>query len=424
VQYDPEHWVKAIGRPDVRRFPLWGGRIMDMISQFSPPTRMGIDYLRELKSARRLRVYLYANVTEIETDSEASTVTSLRVQTLTGRVVTAKAKAFILAAGGIENARLLLASNRRAPAGLGNAHDLVGRYFMEHPRVTTGWIELAPAWRNNKLYDHRYHYHNPEVSANGICVAAQFTPVPEVQREEELLHSSVWLYSELPGERTAVGEALIRSKRRLMKQEQPGRTQLQDVLTVSGHPLQTLRFVVAYYWPRPERMRGVRMKTIVEPTPDPDSRVTLSTAKDRLGMPRVRVDWRLDDRVRRTFDRTAALLAEEMERTGVARVQLDPPILGGEWPATFEREGSWHHMGTTRMHKSPRQGVVDPNCLVHGMTNLYVAGSSVFPTGGANFPTLTLVALAIRLADHVFDRMTTSYRVREPETARSRADLA
>jgi choline dehydrogenase-like flavoprotein len=123
------------------------------------------------------------------------------------------------------------------------------------------------------------------------------------------------------------------------------------------------------------------------------------TQRDRLGMPRVRVDWRLTDKVKRTFDRTLALLANDMRESGVAQVELDEPLEGRKWPVDLE--GTWHHMGTTRMHDSPRLGVVDRNCRVHGMSNLYIAGSSVFPTAGANFPTITLAALAFRLSEYL-----------------------
>jgi len=134
--------------------------------------------------------------------------------------------------------------------------------------------------------------------------------------------------------------------------------------------------------------------------PDPDSRVTLSADKrDRFGMPRVKVEWRLGEQVKRTFDRTFAGLAKELQLARVADVELDAPLEGRAWPEKLE--GTWHHMGTTRMHDSPREGVVDRNCKVHGISNLYVGGSSVFPTVGANFPTITIAALALRLAGHL-----------------------
>jgi choline dehydrogenase-like flavoprotein len=121
--------------------------------------------------------------------------------------------------------------------------------------------------------------------------------------------------------------------------------------------------------------------------------------RDRFGMPRVKVEWRLGDQVQRTFDKTFALLAQELQMAGIADVELDAPLEGRRWPAKLE--GTWHHMGTTRMHESPREGVVDRDCKVHGVSNLYVAGSSVFPTVGANFPTITIAALALRLAGHL-----------------------
>jgi len=118
-------------------------------------------------------------------------------------------------------------------------------------------------------------------------------------------------------------------------------------------------------------------------------------------MPRVCIDWRLGTNVQRTVDRTLEIIANDMRSSGIASVDLDPAIEGKPWPARLEKEGTWHHMGTTRMHESPKQGVVDSDCKVHGMSNLYVAGSSVFPTAGANFPTITIAALTLRLSEHI-----------------------
>jgi choline dehydrogenase-like flavoprotein len=134
-------------------------------------------------------------------------------------------------------------------------------------------------------------------------------------------------------------------------------------------------------------------------------------------MPRVSVHWRLGNQVKRTFDRALAIVASEIGEAGVADTTLDSPLVGREWPDTLE--GTWHHMGTTRMHDSPKQGVVDRNGCVHGMSNFYIAGSSVFPTAGANFPTITLVALALRLADHLAEQdATPDAQVRSaPESA-------
>lgn len=404
-RYDTAFWSDAIGRYDTRRFPLSGADIADAISQFSAPIRMGRAYRRELRNSQTVTVCLYANVVDIDTDASACRVTGIQLRTLSGRSLRAVAKTFVLATGGIENARLLLAARSVARAGLGNAYDLVGRFFMDHPRVTNGTVVFNTDWQRHKLYDQKFHYQNRTVAAHGTCVAAQFYTTFETQQKEGLLNSQAWLASVFPGENTPAADALIRFKHRLQGKEKQGFSVIRDLLTLAGSPLNSAGFVAARLFHPVSLVRRVMMQAIVEPTPDPMSRITLSDQRDELGMPRVRIDWRLDEQVKRTFDRTFALLAAELERSGVAKVQLDPPIEGREWPVSFEHEGTWHHMGTTRMHDSPRHGVVDRNCLVHGMNNLYIAGSSVFPTAGANYPSITLVALALRLADRLVDEL-------------------
>ncbi|WP_019140822.1 FAD-dependent oxidoreductase [Noviherbaspirillum massiliense] len=400
TNFEPAFWEGAIGRQDVRRIPLVTNKIRDTISQFSPPARFGKLYRDDLKRSQHVRVFLYANVINIDTDKAARTVSQVQVATLTGRSMQVRAKTFVLATGGIENARLLLASNKVQASGLGNGNDLVGRFFMDHPRLLTGNIRFRKEWARNKLFDVKYHYMNSAVAAHGTCIAAQFALTPEVLEQERLLNARVWFSSVFPGEGSAGAQALFRCKQALLQKEQADWKLSKDLLTMVAHPIDTLGYGYTRLFQPRWLIQGVKFQLIVEPDPDPNSRVTLSpTQKDRLGMNRVRVDWRLGEQVKRTFDRTLALLADDMQRSGVADVTLDPPVEGRNWPSDLE--GTWHHMGTTRMHDSPKHGVVDRNCLVHGMTNLYVAGSSVFPTAGANFPTITLAALTFRLSEHI-----------------------
>ncbi|MDB5840585.1 MAG: family oxidoreductase [Herminiimonas sp.] len=400
--FEPAFWEEAIGRRDVRRIPLVSGKVRDTISQFSPPARFGKLYRDELKRSKFVRVFLYANATSIDTDRAARNVSRIQVATLSGRKMTVSARIYVLATGGIENARLLLASDKVQSAGVGNAHDLVGRYFMDHPRLQSGSIRFARKWSRNKLYDIKYHYMNSAVAAHGTHIASQLALAPEVLKQERLLNARVWFSSIFPGEGTEGAQALFRCKQALLHKEQAGWKLHQDLATIAAHPVDTFGYGFTRLFQPRALIRGVKFQIIVEPAPDPDSRVTLSpTERDQLGMRRVRVDWRLGNQVRRTFDRTLAILADEMRQSGVAEVALDPLIEGGVWPSTLEKEGTWHHMGTTRMHDSPRQGVVDRNCKVHDISNLYIAGSSVFPTAGANFPTITIAALTLRLAEHI-----------------------
>lgn len=405
--FDPDFWVRSIGRSDVRRMPLVSGKIRDTISQFSPPARFGKLYHDTLKRSQRVRVFLYANAVNIDTDRMAKTVSHIDVATLTGRKIKVSAKLYVLATGGIENARLLLASNKMQPAGLGNGNDLVGRFFMDHPRLLTGNIRFAKQWSRNKLSDVKYHYQNTAVAAHDTCIAHQFALTPEVLQEEGILNARVWFSSVFPGEGSEGAQALFRCKQALLKKEQADWKFSRDLMKMLIHPIDTIAYGYTRMFQPRWLIQGVKFQLIVEPEPDPNSRVMLSPAQvDQLGMNRVRVDWRLTSKVQRTFDRTLAILADDMRRSGVAEVDLDPPIEGKKWPADLE--GTWHHMGTTRMHDSPRHGVVDRNCKVHGMTNLYVAGSSVFPTAGANFPTITLAALAFRLSDHIAHQVRNS----------------
>jgi choline dehydrogenase-like flavoprotein len=148
---------------------------------------------------------------------------------------------------------------------------------------------------------------------------------------------------------------------------------------------------------------ALAVRVTCESTPDPESRVTLGDRRDRFGMPRVRVDWRLHGEDRRGIDRLLGAMRHALVAQGVGRLVEGHEIDTQGWPVSTT--GGKHHMGTTRMDENPRRGVVDPDCRVHGVENLFIAGSSVFPTAGYANPTLTIVALALRLADHLKDRL-------------------
>jgi len=400
TNFELDDWVREVGRDDVRRFPLASDRIVDVLSQFSQPVRFGTHYYDELKASKHISVYLYANAVDLQTDQDARALQRVEIRTLTGRRAKAIARLFVLATGGIENPRLLLAANHKVtPNGLANGNDLVGRFFMDHPRLMTGGVKLAEGWTKNKLYDLKFHYLNPVVSAFGTCFSAQFALTPEVQTREELLNSRIWFASLLPGEGTLAVDALIRCKMRLTGQDQSGHKVSRDIFEILKNPIDCARFAATRVFHLGSLISDIKYQAIVEPEPNPDSRILLSRERDALGIPRAKVVWRLTERVKRTFDRTFQVLTEELERHGIATVRRQERFEGSEWPVTLV--GTWHHMGTTRMHDSLRHGVVDRNCRVHGMSNFYIAGSSVFPTAGANYPTFTLVALALRLADHI-----------------------
>ena len=149
--------------------------------------------------------------------------------------------------------------------------------------------------------------------------------------------------------------------------------------------------------------RRYLVKNVMEQAPNPESRIVLGSDRDQLGCPRVVLRWRLTAIDKRTAHRAHEILGEDLVRAGVGRLRSALGKEGDPWPSTLR--GARHHMGTTRMHTDPHRGVVDADCRVHGIANLYIAGSSVFPTSGSANPTLTIVALALRLAQHVRHRL-------------------
>ncbi len=152
--------------------------------------------------------------------------------------------------------------------------------------------------------------------------------------------------------------------------------------------------------------RAFRLNTRIEQVPNPGSRVTIGPEKDELGVPRANLHWELDELEWKSIRKLNELVGQQMGKTGIGRVRLleylrDPDNI--YWPDGTN--GGWHHMGTTRMSEDPKQGVVDSNCRVHGINNLYIAGSACYSTAGAPNPTLTLVALSLRLSDHIKNAM-------------------
>lgn len=404
TNFDSEFWEAAVNHPQVRRVRFASSRVRDSFTQFSPPVRMGTMHHAELAASRYIRTILHANATNIASDSTAHSVTHIDVKTLNGRRFSVAADYFVLATGGIENARLLLASNQTQHEGLGNSNDLVGRFFMDHPRQQTGRIKLRKAYRDNKLYDIKYQDNSRLISAHSTSVAAQFVLAPEVIKQEQLLHARVWFRSTIFGEGTEAVLALRRFTQTFLHKKDVKLQWRRDLRLIMRDPLKVLGYALSRAFPERLMIHRIRYEIVVEPDPNPNSRVTLAEECDALGMRRARVDWQLGPLVQKTFTRTLEIVTEELQRAGVADIELPTFVPAPQW--STDLFGTWHHMGTTRMHDSPQQGVVDRNCRVHGIDNLFIAGSSVFPTGGGNFPTMTLTALALRLADHLAKRPT------------------
>lgn len=372
---DQAYWDKASGQamPD----PVTG-RIQVCYTHFSPPTRFGSRYGDELRRAGNIQVLLNANVVNIASLQEGREVTQLDIRTLTGLSHQVRARVYVLATGGLENARMLLLSNQAIPAGLGNQHDLVGRFFMEHPHVLgPAQIVVGDRKRLPNIIGQR-------VSTDGRAAQAAFNPTDTYLRQRQLLHATSMLgnagayhaNTKTEWDNSLAHMDMLKASRRF--------------LTGGLEPVDPSDPALLGNW--------LGLGCACEQMPNPDSRVTLADETDALGLRKIRLDWRLTEQERRSIVDHIRSLGMEFGALGIGRMLLDIAD-DGRWPEKVI--GGSHHMGTTRMHTDPRQGVVDRNCKVHGVGNLYVAGSSVFPTSGVSNPTLTLVALTLRLADHL-----------------------
>ncbi len=398
--YNPDYWETAINRSDVKRFQFNNDTIRDMVSQFSPPARFGKLYHDELKHSKQITVFLNCNVTNIKTDETGENVIAVEAKTLEGNNHIFYADHFVLATGGIENARLLLLSNDVQKRGLGNDNDLVGRYFMDHPRLLIGSVRFADKWKHNRLYDMKYNYHHRFVAANGTCIAGQLALSRKVQEEEGILNGRICFFSFFPGENSNAVSALLRYKQAITKKNKHDFKAIKDLFSILTNPFDVSSYVATRFVRPRFLITDTKIQVLIEQQPDFDNRVSLSKEIDSLGSNRVKVTWKPGEMEKRTFDKTLQVLATQLKQHKlVEKIDIGEKLENAEWPSSLQ--GTWHHMGTTRMHQSPKHGVVDSNCKVYGISNLFVAGSSVFTTSGPNFPTITLTALAARLSDHL-----------------------
>jgi choline dehydrogenase-like flavoprotein len=400
--YDPDRCAAELRHPRAKPLPFDPAWLETKVYRFSPPTRFGEAYRDALKRAADLRCYLNANVLGIKTDAVGRNVTRLIVGTLSGVRFEVAAKRYVLAAGGIENARLLLLSNDVAVNGVGNEHDLVGRYFMEHPHTERALI--VPARRlASGLYGEKFH---------ARAVMGRVSLPPELLRREQLLNYSANISTAYYGQDSEGWLALrmlIKSLSRSRNADPYMRLpphaydlkgiSLRQVYDIARQ-LDRATIAAMLRIIQPNRfITGFVLESKPEQSPNPESRVALDNARDAFGLRRVKLDWRMLPIDRRTAVRGEEIVDAELRRLGIGRTA---PLLPEEtegWPSNLK--GSWHQLGTTRMHADPKHGVVDANGRVHGVSNLFIAGGSVFPTVGTAPPTLTVIALVVRLASHL-----------------------
>ena len=340
--------------------------VMQVHWTYSPPVNFSFKYRAQVKASSRLDVVLNACVTNLL--EQNGRIVAVEVSDPAGRRSLVRAPMFALCAGGIENSRMLLWANARNEGRVVRQSDALGKYFMEHPHYT-----IADAL---------------------ISVDPRIDPD---RRGRAFI---------APTERAIHEHRMMNCALRLERTDYDGTKRLIADLACVAPRLGRWAINQA----AKKLVCGARVFAAWEQSPRATNRVTLGRDSDSLGVPRVELHWKLSELERHTPRRAAMLFGEYLAAKGYGRVRLLPWLAeDGEYPTDDERIGN-HHMGGTRMSADPRTGVVDPNCRVHGLSNLYVCGSSVFPSGGHANPTLTIVQLAIRLAAHLGQRRAVEVR--------------
>ncbi len=396
--------VASVDFLDLPASPLKGDRLESRVYGLSNPVNLAAAHQERLASASNVTVYLNAQLLEIESDPSGAVVTGLRFGRFRGRELRVQASCYVLGCGGIENARLLLASNRQRPGGLGNDNDLVGRFFMDHPYVFPGYLEPGrPDFPSGRFVLQSYDPDQRDSDSHG-----GWGLPARILRRERLNGACVYLVPRPKHKTTAPywsssGRALLHLIEVLQGRDRLDGRLWHDLAALTGDVPNLLRTTGDRLTPLWNHNPVLGLRIGVETTPCPRSRVTLGRTKDRWGMPRVEVHWQLNQADLRGYQRLLEVFRSEIARLGLGRLVEHGLREPDGWPGGMT--GGKHHIGTTRMHQDPRQGVVDPDCRVHGMDNLYIGGSSVFPTAGYANPTLTIAALAIRLADRLKERL-------------------
>lgn len=378
-EYDAAYWQKQ--DPSMVSLIPDESVVWNKIWHFSPPTRFGQKYRDSIVKAKNIRLYTYANVTDVTAEENGHAVKHVTVKNHAGKTHTVRAKLFVLACCSIQNARILLASNKQMPAGLGNQNDLVGRFFMEHLEIKSGELRLEKPFPM-KLYNLEF----------GVTkTRAELAISEQKQTEHKILNGTISL-TPMPIAKKIVPVIDIWNN----KDPRKNADNLLNDFSRAGKDYDVAK----------DDQRSYELFTRIEQAPNPNSRITLDNEADALGMPKSILHWELTSFEKRSIRKIHELFGQQIGKSGIGRVRMMDYLRDEKdfsWPDFTG--GGWHHMGTTRMTDDPKHGVVNANCQVHGIHNLFVAGASCYATAAAPNPTLTLVALTLRLSDHVKQRM-------------------
>ena len=391
------------------------------LERFSPPTDFGRRFRSDLRQSSRQKILLESTCVRLSSGDSGRIAEAVECSTVAGNNFRICAKYVIVAAGGLESARLLLASNDRFPEGFANSSGALGRYYMSHLEGTLGYLKVGPGrkvmWDFARTSDGVYAKHHIRLSdelqrrrqlRNMIFRLHHANPMDPRHGDPVLSLMYVAKRFILPEYRRKITTVELEVLERLPK----GRALLtRHMANIASKPWPLLRFVSSWLYKRHARYRRVPYVALhskhgvypldynAEQTPLYDSRISLTHDKDRFGVQKLRIDWRVCPEDLASIAASYRQMRDSLASTTAAAIAYDDDALDESVKQVVAVGG--HHIGTARMSSDPKRGVVNPQCRTHDVENLYIAGSAVFPTSGSANPTLTIVALAIRIADQL-----------------------
>lgn len=382
--FSPEYQARQMGIDPALLPDRQSTELVTQVYQITQRVRQGKIWREHLSKQANLRVMLHANVTRINAHKAGGHIDSVSVRALGKEPFSVSAKQFVLAAHAVENARLLLDSDDVIPTGIGNKHDHVGRYFMEHPKLVAG--RFVPNKRFLQLYNAGTTH---EVMRN-----VNLSLSPQTTRREGILDYYCRFLPAFDYERTH--EAVKQLKESFWK---PADIRALNALgRVVGDLPSTYQYALSRLNIQPKDSSAFNLDHRIEQAPNRDSRITLSKDRDALGSRKAILNWAFTELDYKTYAVGQRILTSELKRLNLGQV-IAPPLVPEGINSLVK--GNNHHIGTTRMSERPSDGVVDKNLKVHDIDNLYVAGSAVFPNGGHAVPTMIIMSFAIRLAEHL-----------------------
>lgn len=366
----------------------------------STPTNFGGKFEDLLESSKNMITFLWTTVVSFNFDIDGR-VTGLNTINIDGKSSIFRAKIIVLACGAVENARLLIFNNERLGTSYGNQGGFLGKCYMDHPVGGAAFLHLKPTVQDKANWSHSL------TTTDDVDVHLVWRLSDKILEEDKLNNTQFFL----------IPLSAEESERQLQRDANTSLSSLKSILkwTIGRGPsefslstsycdfIQNADALAVHTYANlsgGEKVSRLLLRYESEQRPDKASYLALnSDAKDMFGVPLPTLHWSPSIEDRDSIVRSAIRIGMIAGARDIGRVELEDHFDERYWDA----HTAWHQMGTTRMSQNASEGVVDSNCRVHGTKNLYVAGASVFPSGGRANPTLTVVALAVRLAEHLRD---------------------